>query len=123
MNINSTTSVDAQITPIARATLVERVAKPGPAQEATPTTQATQQAAAQPVDRARVEQAAAVLQEFAQSVRRDINFRVDDGSGQLVVKVTDPQSGNLIRQIPSEEALQIAENLDAVRSKLFSAEV
>jgi flagellar protein FlaG len=121
MNIGSTLKpIDAQAASALRVSAVERTPKPGLAPESA---EGAQQAAAQPVDRARVEQAAAVLQEFAQSVRRDINFRVDDGSGQLVVKVTDQQSGNLIRQIPSEEALQIAENLDAVRSKLFSAEV
>jgi flagellar protein FlaG len=121
MNIGSTFKpIDPPAAPVARGSTVERTPKPGSTPESA---EDSQSVASQPVDRARVEQAAAVLQEFAQSVRRDINFRVDDGSGQLVVKVTDPQSGNLIRQIPSEEALQIAENLDAVRSKLFSAEV
>lgn len=112
--------VDVSVLTTNRAAPAERVANSGSNPE---TSASAQQAAAQPVDRARVEQAAVVLQEFAQSVRRDINFLVDDGSGQLVIKVTDLQSGDLIRQIPSEEALQIAENLDAVRSKLFSAEV
>jgi flagellar protein FlaG len=39
-----------------------------------------------------------------------------------VVKVTDAGSGDVIRQIPSEEALQLAENLSEVRSLLFKAE-
>lgn len=120
MNIGSIKPVDVPVTTPIRTAVKESGDKPGSTAESA---EKNPPAAAQPVDRARVEQAAAVLQEFAQSVRRDINFRVDDGSGQLVVKVTDPQSGDLIRQIPSEEALQIAENLDAVRSKLFSAEV
>jgi flagellar protein FlaG len=120
MNIGSTKPVDVPVTTPSRSATKEAGPKPSTMPDSA---DKLQSAAVQPVDRARVEQAAAVLQEFAQSVRRDINFRVDDGSGQLVVKVTDPQSGDLIRQIPSEEALQIAENLDAVRSKLFSAEV
>lgn len=75
-----------------------------------------------PVAREQIEKAVSTLQEFAQSVKRDLNFTVDDGSGQVVVKVTDSSSGDIIRQIPSEEALQLAENLSEVRSLLFKAE-
>lgn len=77
---------------------------------------------AQEVSRKQVEDAVATIQEFVQSVRRSINFAVDDGSGHVVVKVTDAGSGDVIRQIPSEEALKLAENLSEVRSLLFKAE-
>jgi flagellar protein FlaG len=72
--------------------------------------------------REQVEDAVATIQEFVQSVRRSINFSVDDGSGYVVVKVTDAGSGDVIRQIPSEDALRLAENLSEVRSLLFKAE-
>lgn len=74
------------------------------------------------VSREQVEEAVATIQEFVQSVRRSINFAVDEGSGRVVVKVTDVGSGDVIRQIPSEEALKLAENLSEVRSLLFKAE-
>ncbi|CDZ93856.1 MULTISPECIES: flagellar protein FlaG [Pseudomonadaceae] len=74
------------------------------------------------VSREQVESAVSTIQEFVQSVRRSINFAVDDGSGRVVVKVTDAGSGDVIRQIPSEEALKLAENLSEVRSLLFKAE-
>ena len=77
---------------------------------------------AQDVSREQVEDAVATIQEFVQSVRRNIHFSVDDGSGRVVVKVTDSGSGDMIRQIPSEEALKLAENLSEVRSLLFKAE-
>lgn len=76
----------------------------------------------QEASREEVEDAVATIQEFVQSVRRSINFAVDDGSGRVVVKVTDAGSGDVIRQIPSEEALKLAENLSEVRSLLFKAE-
>lgn len=74
------------------------------------------------IPREQVESAVSTIQEFVQSVRRDINFSVEDASGRVVVKVTDTTSGDIIRQIPSEEALQLAESLDEVRSLLFKAE-
>lgn len=78
--------------------------------------------AAAPASREEVEAAVATIQDFVQSVRRDLNFSLEEGSGRVVVKVMDSGSGDVIRQIPSEEALQLAENLSEVRSLLFKAE-
>lgn len=78
--------------------------------------------AEKPVTRAELEKAMSNIQEFVQSVRRNINFSLDEGNGRVVVKVTDASSGDVIRQIPSEEALKLAENLSEVRSLLFKAE-
>ena len=72
--------------------------------------------------REEVEAAVATIQDFVQTVRRSLNFSLEEGSGRVVVKVTDASSGDIIRQIPSEEALQLAENLSEVRSLLFKAE-
>ncbi len=78
--------------------------------------------ASQEIPRDQVESAVSTIQEFVQSVRRNINFSLEDTSGRVVVKVTDANSGDVIRQIPSEEALQLAESLEEVRSLLFKAE-
>lgn len=86
----------------------------------TQTRTATEQGAA--VDRDRLQSAVSDMQDFVQSVRRDINFQLDDTSGQVVINVTEATSGDVIRQIPSEEALRLAENLSEVRSLLFEAE-
>ena len=74
------------------------------------------------VSREQVESAVSTIQDFVQSVRRNVNFTLEDTSGRVVVKVTDASSGDIIRQIPSEEALQLAESLEEVRSLLFKAE-
>ena len=63
------------------------------------------------------------MQNFVQAAQHDIQFQLDDDSGRMVVKVTEAASGDVIRQIPSEEALRLAENLSEIRSVLFSGEV
>ena len=96
-----------------------------PAMKAVETVSAVQTPAASSrdgADRKQLEQAVATIQEFVQASRRNINFAVDDGSGRVLVKVTDAGSGDVIRQIPSEEALRLAENLTEARSLLFQAE-
>ncbi|MFI8609124.1 flagellar protein FlaG [Pseudomonas sp. NPDC077649] len=60
------------------------------------------------------------LQEFAQSIQRDLSFRVDDSSGRVVVEVRDQSSGEVIRQIPSEEALQLLKHLEEARSLMVN---
>lgn len=77
---------------------------------------------AKSISRDKVEEAVATIQGFVQSARRNIDFSVDEASGHVVVKVTDSSSGDVIRQIPSEEALHLAESLADVRSLLFKAE-
>lgn len=56
------------------------------------------------------EQVAAKLAEAAGS-RTDLQFRVDNSLGRVIVSVVDAKSGEVIRQMPSEEALRIARNL------------
>ncbi|MEK1904963.1 MAG: flagellar protein FlaG [Pseudomonas sp.] len=97
----------------------------GAAQSAAPGEERATQAVAgdsEEISRDQVESAVSTIQEFVQSVRRNINFSLEDTSGRVVVKVTDASSGDIIRQIPSEEALQLAESLEEVRSLLFKAE-
>ncbi|WP_324733917.1 flagellar protein FlaG [Pseudomonas paeninsulae] len=73
-------------------------------------------------ERQPLEQAVSNIESFVQNIRRDLDFALDDSSGRVVVKVTDRVSGEVVRQIPSEEALRLAENLEEVRSLLFQAE-
>jgi flagellar protein FlaG len=39
-----------------------------------------------------------------------VAFAVDEGSGRIVVQIKDSKSGELLRQVPSDESLQFAHN-------------
>jgi len=54
------------------------------------------------------------LNSYVQSINRNLEFNIDNDSGQTVVKVIDSETDELIRQIPNEEALSIAKQLDGV---------
>lgn len=62
------------------------------------------------------------MNKFVQSLGRDIKFSLDDSTDQVVVKVVDKASGDVIRQMPSEEALKLSKNMKEMRSLLFKAE-
>lgn len=57
-----------------------------------------------------------------QEDHRNLDFSIDDSTGEVVVKVLDGESGKLIRQMPSEEVLKLAKQLDDMRSLMFKAE-
>jgi flagellar protein FlaG len=62
------------------------------------------------------------MQDFVQATHHNIQFQLDENSGRMLVKVTERDTGEVIRQIPSEEAVRLAESLSEIRSLLFSAE-
>ncbi|AZD00894.1 flagellar protein FlaG [Pseudomonas chlororaphis] len=63
------------------------------------------------------------IEEFVQSVKRNLEFSIDEPSGKVVVKVIASDSGEVIRQIPNEEVLKLANSLNDASSLLFSAKV
>ncbi|SDS57606.1 flagellar protein FlaG [Halopseudomonas litoralis] len=74
-------------------------------------------------DREQVLAAVEEMQEYVDVAARNIQFQLDDESGRMVVKVTEASTGDVIRQMPSEEALRLAENLAEMNSVLFRGEV
>jgi len=63
------------------------------------------------------------MEKFFQSVHRNLEFSIDEGSGQVVVKVIATETGEVVRQLPSAEALKIADSLKNANSLLFDAKV
>jgi flagellar protein FlaG len=70
-------------------------------------------------DSGEVKQAVSRLNDFVQNLRRDLQFRVDEGSDRVVVTVLDSESGEVIRQIPSEEVLAVARSLEQAQQGLL----
>jgi flagellar protein FlaG len=60
------------------------------------------------------------INEFVQSVQRDLSFSMDEASGRTIIKVIDSESGKLVRQIPSEEVLALATYLQDVNKETAS---
>jgi flagellar protein FlaG len=61
-----------------------------------------------------VEAAAQQMQSFVSSMGRNLNFSIDGSTGYHVVRVTNPTTGEVIRQMPSEEVLRLAHSFDQI---------
>ena len=58
-----------------------------------------------------VAKAAKDIQNFVKDMGRNLNFSVDEVTGYNVVRVVNPETNELIRQLPSEELLKIARSM------------
>ena len=61
------------------------------------------------------------MQDFAQMLNRELQFDVDEDLGRTVVRVVDKESGDLIRQIPSDEVLALAKQMKEMREADFES--
>jgi len=58
-----------------------------------------------------IAKAAVDIQNFVKDMGRNLAFSIDETTGYNVVRVVNPETNELIRQLPSEELLKIAKNM------------
>ena len=63
------------------------------------------------------------LNGLAQEMRRELRFAVDEDSGELVVKIIDSETDEVLRQIPPEEVLKMRERLAEAAGVIFRGAV
>ena len=61
-----------------------------------------------------VARAAEQMQQFVSTMGRNLNFSIDGETGHHIVRVTNPATGEVIRQLPSEEMLRLAHSLTQI---------
>jgi len=100
-----------------RPGVVRETGKPDVVAVALPGSDSLQAEAAQPATAKQgekeLEKAVDRLREFATHTRREMEISVDRESGQFVVKVLDSKTKEVVRQIPSEDLLRVARQLDS----------
>lgn len=72
---------------------------------------------------AAVRAAARQIDSYLKSVGREVEFRVDDETGMTVVTVRETATGEVIRQIPNEEVLQLARRFESGSGTLLDLTV
>ena len=69
------------------------------------------------VDGEKLKSAVVELNKAVQNMQRNLEFSVDDITGQTVVKVLDKETDEIIRQMPSEEVLKLAQHMHEQQSE------
>jgi len=60
-----------------------------------------------------VEAAVEQIRKYIEGSSRELRFSVQEDTGRTIIKVMDPNTGELIRAIPPEEVMAIAAMIDA----------
>ena len=62
-----------------------------------------------------LEEAVNKVESFLSSQNRDLSFTIDDETKRTIVTVKESSSGEVIRQIPSEEVLKLASRIQELQ--------
>lgn len=63
------------------------------------------------------------LEEYMNVLKTTIGFNINDSTNEIVVTVTNKDSGEIIRHIPSEEILELHEKMKDLTGLIFSQSV
>ena len=78
-----------------------------------------QAAKAAPPSREQLNRAVKQIQDVIEKTANSLQFSIDEDLGVSIVKVIDTESKKTIRQIPTEEVLDIAKALDKLQGLLI----
>jgi len=70
------------------------------------------------VNRTELQNAVDVVNQAVALEQRSLNFSIDDVSGRSVIKVVDFETDELIKQIPSEELLKVAQDIKRLQEEM-----
>ena len=84
--------------------------------EASPPRQAP---AAPPVEVRKIESVTRQIDSFLRSINKSLQFHVDQATGEMIVTIRDDETGEVIRQVPGEDALRIAQRIEDQLSALL----
>jgi flagellar protein FlaG len=70
----------------------------------------------------KVREAVSKLNDHVQNLRRTLSFSIEESTGRTVIKVYDAETEELIRQIPPEETIRLAEVIEDQNASLFIEE-
>lgn len=78
---------------------------------------------ASPTDRVALEQAVSKVKEAFQQSGSQLQIEVDPDLERVIVKILNGDSGEVIRQIPPKEVIDLAKNLPGAKGLLFEEHV
>lgn len=70
------------------------------------------------ISSADLQQAIDVVNQAVALEQRSLSFSIDDASGRSVIKVVDFETDQLIKQIPTEELLKVAQDIKRLQEEM-----
>ena len=68
----------------------------------------------------KLHEATGMLQTHFDVNNKKLDFSVHDDSGRMIVKIIDPDSGEILKELPSEGVLKMADDIKQFQEDIFS---
>ena len=70
-------------------------------------------------DETPVHEVVSELNNLVRELHRELQFSVDEESGETVIKVVDQETDEVVRQIPSEDVVRLRQRLEEAAGVIF----
>lgn len=70
----------------------------------------------QPITQQDIKEAANKIKQDAKSYEYDLQFSIEEDTGQTIIKVWDPSTNKVVKQYPQEEVVALARRLHDIQS-------
>jgi|GEM_PF-1814669 len=85
--------------------------------------ESTNQTSGQQMSAEEVKEMVESFQEMSETIQTKLSFSVDEENNEIVVKIFDKESEELIRQFPSDEMLSLQDKMSDLAGFLFDQKV
>ena len=113
--------VDVRAAPVAQSRPAAQAAADAAAAAAAEA--ARQERAARSVPAPKIESVTRQIDSYLRSMNKSLQFSVDKTTGETVVAIRDDETGEIIRQVPGEDALRIAQRIEDTLSAMLDEKV
>ena len=120
MSINQLNGTGALPLPSTTTSTVQKASVPDTDNTQSPASTIRSKVSNKPESEEQIKQAVQKIQGAVDNLAHNLRFSIDEDTGKTIIKVVDAHTDEIIRQFPTEEAIEIARTLDKVQGLLFN---
>lgn len=120
MNINQLNGTGALPLPLTTTSVVQKASVPDTDITSSPVSTVRPKVGNKPESDEQIKQAVQNIQSTVDNLAHNLRFSIDEDTGKTIIKVVDTHTDEIIRQFPTEQAIEIARTLDKVQGLLFN---
>ncbi len=102
---------------------VKHITPPPTAEKSDPVSPAEKAIKPAQISRQDIDEMVDALKDLTETLQTTLNFSVDEGTNNIVVKIIEKDTDKVIRQIPPDEILELQEKMQDLTGFLLSKEV
>jgi len=120
MNINQLNGTGALPLPSSTMSTAQKATAPDTDITPLPVSTVRPKVGNKPESEEQIKQAVQKIQGAVDNLAHNLRFSIDEDTGKTIIKVVDTHTDEVIRQFPTEQAIEIARTLDKVQGLLFN---